>query len=276
MALRTEMDLSCAETEWGVGLDEYIATVMCYVAASHGVRLAVRQEVLSGAEVEARINHGRWLVDCDSCKSAESVWLSNPVFMCQSCWNKASGGRWRRVVLPEARADIESALIERPDLTTRNWFPGETVDSIKRENEDHGITSGATSTKAQDGLDRNLKVYPGELTLWLRSIRHAESWLQRVSVLVVVMSIGFGVATARVLPTSHSIAVVGLLMEGWGALLIALPLMRRGSEIAWMTAPRLDFNPPLIRSLLQDRTRATIGLAFLVAGFACQTTSQLL
>jgi len=95
--------------------------------------------------VQARINHGRWLVDCPGCNSALVVDLSEPVYMCVECANAANDGRWLQVTLPRNRKAIEAELLKRPfgrnpaDAPTRNWEPGETVADLRRENAEHGI-----------------------------------------------------------------------------------------------------------------------------------------
>ena len=95
--------------------------------------------------VQARINHGRWLVDCPGCNSALVVDLSEQVFMCVECGNAANDGRWLQVTLPRNRKAIEAELLQRPfgrnpaDAPTRNWEPGETVADLRRENAEHGI-----------------------------------------------------------------------------------------------------------------------------------------
>jgi len=100
----------------------------------------------TSGEVAARINHGRWLVDCPGCNSALVVDLSELVFMCVECGNAANGGKWFAVTVPRNRAAIEAELLQRPwngrnpaSAINRNWEPGETVATLRQENTDHGI-----------------------------------------------------------------------------------------------------------------------------------------
>ena len=97
-------------------------------------------------EVAARINHGRWLVDCPGCNSALVVDLSELVFMCVECGNNHNDGKWLAVTVPANREAIETELLKRPwcgrgpaSAVNRNWEPGETVATLKQENTDHGI-----------------------------------------------------------------------------------------------------------------------------------------
>lgn len=81
----------------------------------------------------ARVDHGRWIVDCP-CHAASMVWLDTPLVWCGGCGNAHIFGQWQRVKLPEERAEIEAALIVRPDAANRNWFPGESVENLLAEN----------------------------------------------------------------------------------------------------------------------------------------------
>ena len=103
-------------------------------------------EANTTGKVAARINHGRWLVDCPGCNSALVVDLAQPVFMCVECANAANDGKWFAVTVPSNRKAIETELLKRPwngrnpaEAVNRNWEPGETVAALKQENTDHGI-----------------------------------------------------------------------------------------------------------------------------------------
>jgi hypothetical protein len=116
-----------------------------YMGMGFGTLLEPTEANTSG-EVAARINHGRWLVDCGGCNSALVVDLSEPAFMCVECGNAANDGKWLRVTVPANWEAIEAELLKRPwngrnpaDAKNRNWEPGETVATLKQENIDHGI-----------------------------------------------------------------------------------------------------------------------------------------
>lgn len=99
---------------------------------------------VGSSPLTAVVNHGVW-VALDGCGTREGVhgggvvWLDRPMVWCPLCRNKVAGWRWRPVVLPAEREAIEAALLARPDVATRNWHPGETVDDLRRENRDHGL-----------------------------------------------------------------------------------------------------------------------------------------
>lgn len=86
----------------------------------------------------ARVDHGRWLVDCDTCKSAEAIWYDAPLMFCRNCRNVSTRGLWRRVAIPKERNDIAALLNQRP-TPHQNWTPGDALDDLRRENELHGI-----------------------------------------------------------------------------------------------------------------------------------------
>lgn len=97
-----------------------------------------RTRVVKAAEaVVAYVNHGRWVADCPdpACAGAELVDPAEPLFYCLSCYNAAVGGAWRPVRFPprSARQAIEQALLERARPERRNWYPGETVEDLRRE-----------------------------------------------------------------------------------------------------------------------------------------------
>lgn len=94
--------------------------------------------------VAARVNAGRWIADCE-CGGAEYVDDEMRVFMCASCFNRADGGAWRRVIFPAtpARGAIEAVLLARPDAVTRHWDPTLRVRDLERENAEHGLPARA-------------------------------------------------------------------------------------------------------------------------------------
>lgn len=81
----------------------------------------------------------RWIAGCPDCRdagrtSAEYVWLATPLMFCVRCGNAAIGSRWRRVALPDDRAEIERLLLARPDPESRAWHPGETLADLRLQN----------------------------------------------------------------------------------------------------------------------------------------------
>jgi len=87
-----------------------------------------------GKPVKARVNHGRWIVDC-ACGGAELA-FDEGLFMCQACMNGGHKHKYRHLVFPKNRPLIEAALIQRPE-PNRNWWPGESLAQLKAENSQH-------------------------------------------------------------------------------------------------------------------------------------------
>ena len=90
-------------------------------------------------KVKAEVNHGRWLVRCPSCSGAEEADPGEPIFYCLSCGNADSAGHIMMVMFPDDRAEIEAALLARPDIGTRNWAPGESLQDLAKENGEHEV-----------------------------------------------------------------------------------------------------------------------------------------
>jgi hypothetical protein len=98
----------------------------------------ITQEVHLGLELPVRVNHGRWVVDCPVCLSAQLASFTEQRFLCAECGNVSVGGKWLSIVWPPDAVAIENALVIRP-TENRNWLPGETVADLRRENTGHGI-----------------------------------------------------------------------------------------------------------------------------------------
>lgn len=117
-------------------------------AAAHisgtGDRTMPTEAVLVDRKVRARVNHGRWIVDCPDpdCGGAELVSPEERVFFCCECRNRRARHALLPVVFPKpgVRADIETYLRARPNEANQNWKPGETVVQLRDENRAEGIT----------------------------------------------------------------------------------------------------------------------------------------
>lgn len=98
----------------------------------------------------AYFNQGRWVAICDTpgCSGAERVWPNGAireksgrkygisrqgVLHCSNC------GKTSSVTFPPDRRRINAVLSRRPVPETRNWFPGETLESLVEENAAHGL-----------------------------------------------------------------------------------------------------------------------------------------
>ena len=103
----------------------------------HGKAMGAR----TGAPIEARINHGRWIADCPYCSGAELADPSNKKFFCLHCFMEENGNRPTVARFPPKpqRLEIERVLLLRPLVINRNWFPGETIGELKQENLENGL-----------------------------------------------------------------------------------------------------------------------------------------
>lgn len=97
-------------------------------------RLLPQGGISDAPPVKARVNYGRWIVDCE-CGSA-SFAFDEGIFMCKSCCNAGHKHQYRRLIFPRTRKAIEMILLQRPE-PNRNWYPGETLAKLKAENEIH-------------------------------------------------------------------------------------------------------------------------------------------
>ncbi|MHB0922612.1 MAG: hypothetical protein ACYC3H_01430 [Bellilinea sp.] len=97
---------------------------------------------ISDSEVVARIDHGRWIADCE-CNGAEYVDPGEPVFFCLSCLNGSNGGRLRPVKFPSP--EVREQIIA--GLTTDNFH------SWNEKEEPYGIQPSAHGRNRRS-LDR--------------------------------------------------------------------------------------------------------------------------
>ena len=108
-------------------------------AALHWTRKDVPRFIpkgLSGEHIiHAYVNHGRWIVECPSCSSAQVASRTDPRFFCSECLNGYAGQEFVAVVWPEDAEAIEAELEKRPQKTNQNWMTHETVSILRAENE---------------------------------------------------------------------------------------------------------------------------------------------
>jgi len=109
---------------------QYNDSVVMPMLAKYGLK----PEITDEGKLTAEVNHGRWIVRCE-CGGAEKM-FEEGVFMCQACFNAAYKHKYRRAVFPKSRKQIENLLLKRP-LPNRNWSVGETIEDLKRENDEH-------------------------------------------------------------------------------------------------------------------------------------------
>jgi hypothetical protein len=85
----------------------------------------------------AYVNAGRWVVGCPfpGCNSAQMASFTDRRFFCCDCANAAVGGQWVEVVWPANHTEVENWVASRP-FDVRHWFPGETAEDIRRQDDE--------------------------------------------------------------------------------------------------------------------------------------------
>lgn len=96
---------------------------------------------VTGEAVEAFVDHGRWLGQCDRCGNPEYVDPETPIFFCMRCGNGDSRAA-RPVKFPENRVEIEAQLL------AIEMVPGWGRNDLER------MLNG---TPARDGVGRDWK-----------------------------------------------------------------------------------------------------------------------
>ena len=100
------------------------------------IRELIKQKPFSDKPpLQAKINYGRWVIECPNCNNAEFA-FEDRLFFCTQCNN--GNGELRKVILPTKRKQIEKVLGKRL-IVNRHWKSGETIDSLIAENKEHGV-----------------------------------------------------------------------------------------------------------------------------------------
>ncbi len=87
--------------------------------------------------VFVRAYNSMWIADDPLCRNAVQLDRFQKVFTCNYC-----GASYELVWPAEDMVySIERLLLMRPIPYTRNWFPGETLHDLMRENGEHGVFS---------------------------------------------------------------------------------------------------------------------------------------
>lgn len=103
------------------------------------------QVVATARPLVARVNNGNWIVSCEcGARGVPSpgclVFTDTPLVFDVRCGNASTGRGWRPVILPPVseREQIERVLLCRPNALDQNWEPGESIETLLRENREHG------------------------------------------------------------------------------------------------------------------------------------------
>ncbi len=122
----------------------------------------------------AEANWGRWVAKCPRpyCHNAMQINRWEPIFLCGG----AGGCGWStNLIWPADPEAIETLLLMRPDVTNRNWLPGETVQQLLTENAIHDVIPAAMLVEAGCILEtRDERVTAGRLVAALPEYRRRE------------------------------------------------------------------------------------------------------
>ena len=116
--------------------------------------------------LKARLNHGRWIVDCPDCTSAclaipgqdffcmdealaaaraefdlegrDKLTIPSHEFLARA-YKMSAGLTHYPVKFPPDKDAIDDLMTLRPNDENKNWEPGETLADLRRENKAHGI-----------------------------------------------------------------------------------------------------------------------------------------
>ncbi len=97
----------------------------------------IRTNPVPAGRTPAVLNWSRWIARCPApyCRGAATLDYGQVEVMCAEPWCGAAA----QVYWPDNIADIELIVAVRPDPTTRNWEPGETIHDLLHDNLLHGI-----------------------------------------------------------------------------------------------------------------------------------------
>lgn len=120
--------IETVRTQWRMGHAEFVH--------HHLTKRRHRDQMpkdIADVAVEARVDGGRWVVDCPFCPGAELLDPDDLRFFCLGCYNEGAEGRWLQVIVPAEKEEIETVLMERPEIW-RRWDPKKTLMDLQVEN----------------------------------------------------------------------------------------------------------------------------------------------
>ncbi len=94
-----------------------------------------RMPISDSTPLRAKINYGRWVVDCPNCDNVEFA-FEDGLFFCTSCQN--GDKKPRRVLIHQDRKKIEKILSKRM-IKNRHWDSSESIEDLEKENKAHKV-----------------------------------------------------------------------------------------------------------------------------------------
>jgi hypothetical protein len=117
-------------TRQNKSMSEFVEEALTY---KPGAVFPVDDQLAPGHKAVARIDYGRWIVDCPFCPNAVLLDPTEPRTFCLNCYNERAEYQWVGVVMPDAeeRAAIEEALDDGRPEHEMTWTPGQTVKDLR-------------------------------------------------------------------------------------------------------------------------------------------------
>jgi len=119
---------------------------------THGFNVTLPTMQTNKVTAHARVDWGRWIVDCPWCTSAQNASREDHRFFCVECGNAAVRGQWITVIWPDENdlVQVEMLLSMRPSRDNQFWtptwatyapkhLPREEISVLVDENKEHGV-----------------------------------------------------------------------------------------------------------------------------------------
>lgn len=139
LAIKSAEDFHHPDLRWGNTTAAERIVLAHWHMETDGFHVTLPAMTTNKATAYARVDLGRWIVDCPWCKSAQHASREDHRFFCVECGNAPVRGQWITVHWPNEWAEIEEILSKRPDKGNQWWSPGETLKSLQAENDEHGV-----------------------------------------------------------------------------------------------------------------------------------------
>lgn len=159
---------------YGRGAERVPRTPRVWLAATPLEQAMAAETAPHSQAVHVVGNHGRWVVDCPDCNSAQLASPDDHRFMCNECANLVIGGLWRPVVWPKSHQKIADLLDARKDRHLRNYDAGQTLGEIAVENDYLAAVAAGEDHPGGPGLHPH---HPGKASFWEG---HTHRWPKKV------------------------------------------------------------------------------------------------
>ena len=149
LPIKSAEDFHHDDPRWGGATPSERIVLKNLHMETSGFNVDLPRMVSNKAVGYARVCHGKWIVDCPWCSSAQNASREDHRFFCTECQNNSVGNAWIPVEWPDEWQEIEWLLGRRPIPANMNWFPGrgpteqiskrETLADLQAENTENGV-----------------------------------------------------------------------------------------------------------------------------------------